>query len=178
MAVAEAVPLSEIVEGLGSRGVEEVQRGAWPPCKRLACALCVFRTRARGLTQLALPLGRPAIACLRRRLRGGAAQTTVELVRLSPALAELLRAWETLHGAQAAEACAPLLAALAEALAVQPASPEEATAVTHLALDGLARTVRARGMERSQRSHASPCAAAGPQPAAAVRPPVQRQPGP
>ncbi len=86
-----------------------------------------------------------ALLALRKRLRagpGGAREGVAELVRLSPSFAELLRVWEALHGAAVFDAAPPLLAAVADALSVTPASPAEATSVVHLALDGLTRTVR------------------------------------
>lgn len=99
----------------------------------------------RALTARRVPSA--ALVALRRRLRGARADAVLELVRLSPALGELLRAWELLHASassDAAHAAAPaLLAATADALAHRPASPDEAQTVVHLALDGLARAVRA-----------------------------------
>jgi hypothetical protein len=82
------------------------------------------------------------VLALRRRLRSGGGSAVSELVRLSPAFAELLRCWEALHGSRAADAAPPLLAALADALAHAPCDADDAQSVVHLALDGLARTVR------------------------------------
>jgi hypothetical protein len=98
---------------------------------------------------------RAALLALRKRLRtcpGGSRAGVAELVRLSPSFAELLRVWEALHGACAFDAAPPLLAAVADALAVTPASPAEAASVVHLALDGLARTVRRRHSAARRRS--------------------------
>ena len=83
-----------------------------------------------------------ALSALRRRLRSGGGAAVAELVRCSPAFAELLRCWEALHGSRSADAAPPLLAALADALAFVPTEAAEATSVVHVALDGLARTVR------------------------------------
>ena len=85
---------------------------------------------------------RAAVSALRRRLRAGGGAAVAELVRCSPAFAELLRCWEALHASRSADAAPPLLAALAEALSYTAADGEDATSVVHVALDGLARTVR------------------------------------
>jgi len=86
----------------------------------------------------------PALVALRRHLRAaGGDSGAAALVRASPGFGELLRCWETVHSSNAVGEHAPLLLALlADLLAAQPASPAEASSATHLALDGLARTVR------------------------------------
>jgi hypothetical protein len=100
-----------------------------------------------------------AASALRRRIRASPATTAGQLVRLTPAWSEVLRAWETLHesGNRSQDAAAPLLGAVADVLWVRPGEVEEAASVLHVALDGLARAVRAHLKGYCTRSDADCC---------------------
>ena len=82
------------------------------------------------------------------------------ILSASPACGELLAAWVVLHGANANDAAAQLIALAADMLSLWPADPVDAQTLPQLALDGLSRTARAR----------PPGPASAPRPGSAPRP--------
>jgi hypothetical protein len=132
MDATEAPLQASLLASLGSRDLAEVQTGT----RTLLQTCCDALTACRA-----------AAASLRRRLRAEPRSTLTDLVRLSPSLAELGRAWAAAHGGPG-EGAARVVRLYAELLAVRPTSDDDALTVQQLALDGLARTVRRRAAWR------------------------------